>query len=55
MFLRIHRRTIVNVNRIERLHPFFHGTYEVVLRGGTRLTSGRAYRRNIQALLDNTL
>jgi two-component system LytT family response regulator len=55
MFLRIHRRTIVNINRIEKLHPLFHGTYEVALRGGTRLTSGRLYRRNIQALLDNTL
>lgn len=55
MFLRIHRRMIVNINRIERLHPYFHGTYEVVLRNGARLTSGRAYRRNIQALLDNTL
>lgn len=55
MFLRIHRRIIVNINRIERLHPFFHGTYEVVLTNGTRLTSGRIYRRNIQALLDNAL
>jgi len=55
MFLRIHRRTIVNIDRIDRLRPYFHGTFEVVLQGGTRLTSGRLYRGNVQALLDNTL
>jgi two-component system LytT family response regulator len=55
VFLRVHRRTIVNVNRIRELHPLFHGTYEVVLHGGGRVTSGRLYRPNIQALLDNTL
>jgi two-component system, LytTR family, response regulator len=55
VFLRVHRRTIVNVNRIKELHPLFHGTYEVVLQGGGRLTSGRLYRKNIQALLDNSL
>jgi two-component system LytT family response regulator len=55
VFLRVHRRTIVNVNRIRELHPLFHGTYEVVLHGGSRLTSGRLYRKSIQALLDNTL
>jgi two-component system LytT family response regulator len=55
VFLRVHRRTIVNVNRIKKLHPLFHGTYEVVLHGGARLTSGRLYRKGIQALLDNAL
>jgi two-component system LytT family response regulator len=55
MFLRVHRRIILNMNRIKELHPLFHGTYEVVLRSGARLTSGRLYRRNIQALLDNAL
>jgi two-component system LytT family response regulator len=54
-FLRIHRRMIVNIDRIEKLRPYFHGTFEVVLQGGTRLTSGRLYRTNVQALLDNVL
>ena len=55
MYQRIHRRMIVNVNRIREIHPLFHGSYEVALHGGARLTSGRLYRSKIQALLDNAL
>jgi two-component system, LytTR family, response regulator len=52
-FLRIHRSTIVNVERIKELHPMFHGEYQVVLKDGTQLTSGRGYRGNLQRLLNN--
>jgi two-component system, LytTR family, response regulator len=52
-FLRIHRSAIVNVERIKELHPMFHGEYQVILKDGTRLTSGRGYRRNLQRLLNN--
>lgn len=47
-FLRIHRSRIVNVDRIKLLRPLFHGEYEVVLKDGIRLTSGRAYREIIR-------
>ncbi len=47
-FVRIQRSTIVNVERIKKLHPLFRGEYEVVLLDGTRLTSSRAYRSNLQ-------
>src|SRR5262249_9685264 len=43
-FLRIHRSTIVNLNRVKELHPMFHGEYRVILKDGTQLTSGRSYR-----------
>src|SRR5699024_252219 len=36
-FLRIHRSTLVNIERIREVHPLFHGNAEVVLDDGTRL------------------
>jgi two-component system LytT family response regulator len=52
-FLRIHRSAIVNLGRIKELHPLFHGEYQIILKNGARLTSGRGYRENLQKLLDN--
>ena len=54
-FLRTHRSSIVNIERIKELHPLFRGEYEVVLQDGTRLTLGRAYRDRLQELLGNQL
>jgi len=50
-FLRIHRGRIVNLSRIETIHPLIGGSYELELRSGIRLTSGRQYKDQIQALL----
>ena len=50
-FLRIHRSTIVNVERVREIEAFFRGEYIVYLSTGTKLRSGRAYRHNIQGLL----
>ena len=50
-FLRIHRGRIVNLSRIEAIHPLMGGTYELELRSGTRLTTGRQYKNQIQTLL----
>ncbi|MFL6428838.1 MAG: LytR/AlgR family response regulator transcription factor, partial [Acidobacteriaceae bacterium] len=50
-FMRIHRGRIINVSRVISVHPLFSGTYEVELSGGTRLSTGRQYREQIQALL----
>lgn len=47
-FVRIHRSTVVNVDRIRDLHPLFHGEYTVVLTDGTRLTLSRRYRDRLQ-------
>jgi two-component system, LytTR family, response regulator len=54
-FLRIHRSTIINLKRIKELQPMFHGEYRIILKDGTRLTSGRSYRDRLQRLLDNKL
>ena len=52
-FLRIHRSTMVQVPRIVELVPGLHGEYEVVLRDGTRLGSGRTYADKLRALAAN--
>lgn len=51
MFCRIHRSTIVNIDRIQSVEALFHGEYQVVLHDGTKLTSGRSYRRGLHALM----
>jgi two-component system LytT family response regulator len=50
-FVRIHRSTIVNVDRIQELRSSFNGEHVVLLRGGTRLTLSRGYRDALQARL----
>jgi two-component system LytT family response regulator len=54
-FLRIHRSTIVNLQRIKEMHPMFHGEYRIILKDGTELASGRSYRGKLQRLLENSL
>ena len=50
-FCRIHRSTIVNIDRIQAVEALFHGEYVVVLHDGTKLTSGRSYRRNLLGVM----
>lgn len=50
-FMRIHRSTIVNIERIKELQPWFGGEYVVVLRDGQQLTLSRTYRSKLQELL----
>jgi two-component system LytT family response regulator len=47
-FLRIHRATLVRIDRVLELEPLFHGEYVLRLKDGTRLVTGRTYRRKIQ-------
>jgi two-component system LytT family response regulator len=54
-FLRVHRSTIVNVDRIREVQPWFAGDYVLILADGTKLTTGRRYRSAVQALLDRAL
>ncbi len=54
-FVRIHRSTIVNIDRIEHLQPLFHSDFRVILRNGTELTISRRYRDKMERLLGKTL
>lgn len=51
-FLRIHRSTIVNVDRVRELQPLFHGEYAVILKDGTELTSSRGLKRMLAQRFD---
>lgn len=50
-FVRIHRSTIVNIDRIKELQPLFYGEYSLSLHNGTKLTVSRSYRQKLLELL----
>jgi two-component system, LytTR family, response regulator len=54
-FLRIHRSTMVNIERVKELRPMFHGDYLVLLHDGTELTLSRSYRPKLQELLGDSI
>ena len=47
-FFRIHRSTIVNIDRIREMHPWFNGDYAVTLKDGSRLTLSSTYRERLK-------
>jgi two-component system, LytTR family, response regulator len=54
-FIRIHRSTIVNLDRVRKLSPSFVGEYAVILQDGTKLKLSRGYHDRLAALLKNAL
>lgn len=50
-FVRIHRSTIVNVERIKEMRPYFHGDYIVFLNDDTELKLSRRYWNRIEHIL----
>jgi two-component system LytT family response regulator len=53
-FLRIHRSTIVNVDRVAELQTSSSGDYVLVLEDGTRLPMSRGYRHQLDVLAGET-
>jgi two-component system, LytTR family, response regulator len=54
-FIRIHRSTIVNVDRVRKMSPAFAGEYAVVLNDGTKLRLSRGYQDRLQEILRSAL
>jgi len=54
-FVRIHRSTLVNINRVRELLPLPKGEFTVVLLDGTELKLSRNYRFALESLLGKTL
>jgi two-component system LytT family response regulator len=50
-FVRIHRSTIVNAERIVELRTHASGEHRVILRGGTELAVSRTRRHQVNAIL----
>lgn len=54
-FVRVHRSTIVNVECIKEIHPWFHGDLVLVLHNGTELKVSRRYKAELEARLGGCL
>ena len=52
VFCRIHRSTIVKLDRVSGLKLNENGDYDVLLHNGTRLRLSRRYRKQLQGRLD---
>lgn len=52
-FMRVHRSAIVNLDRVQRIEPFTHGEFVLILTDGTRLRSSRAYSERLRRLVRN--
>jgi len=50
-FLRIHRSTIVNFDRVREIQPWFHGEYIALLADGTKLVVSHAYASRLRELM----
>jgi len=54
-FVRIHRSTMVNVERIKELQPLFNGEYSLLMEDKTKLTLSRTYKDKLFGLLGKPL
>lgn len=50
-FRRIHRSTIINVEKVESMVPKAGGTFEITLDGGHRVQSSRSYKAVLEDIL----
>ena len=51
-FMRVHRSTIVNLDRVKEVQPWAKGEYVVIMRDGTRLVMSRRYRERLNERLN---
>ncbi len=54
-FVRVHRSTVVNTDRIRELRPRGHGDFTIVLHDGRELVLSRAYRSQLERWLRQPL
>ena len=53
-FPRIHRSRLVNIDRIQEMHPWSGPDWRIILRNGTELPLSRTYRDELYRLLGKT-
>ena len=51
MFVRIHRQTIVNIDRVKEVQTWARGEYRVVLSTGAYYTLSRSYRQHFEKFI----
>lgn len=47
-FFRVHRSTIINLNKVKELEQWYHGDYLIVMEDGKKLTMSRNYKDLLQ-------
>ncbi|MFH2002481.1 MAG: LytTR family DNA-binding domain-containing protein [Planctomycetota bacterium] len=55
LFVRIHRSTMVNFNRIKEMQPAFSGEFTVILKNGEELKLSRKYRAELERRIGKPL
>jgi two-component system LytT family response regulator len=50
-FVRVHRSTVVNLDRVKSLRPLFNGDHVIVLKSGEELNLSRTYHQRLLELL----
>ena len=50
-FARVHRSSIVNLDRVKEIQPWFKGEHVVLLEDGTQLSLSRKYREKLESVL----
>jgi two-component system LytT family response regulator len=54
-FIRIHRCTIINIEKIKELEPYFNGEYKVILNNNSQVFLSRNYKENFTKVLGKPL
>ena len=49
--MRVYGSKIVDIDRIQELHSWFHGDFQVVLNNGSQITMSRTYRNRLFEIL----
>lgn len=52
-FVRTHRSSIVNLDRIKEMHPLFNGDQLIIMQNGREVLLSRNYRRNFKELFES--
>ena len=50
-FLRVHRSTIVNIDRVKELQSWFHGDYRIIMQSGVELMLSRSYKDRLNDII----
>ncbi|TAK67572.1 MAG: response regulator transcription factor [Bacteroidetes bacterium] len=54
-FIRIHRSSIVRIDMIQEIRPFFEGESVVMMKDGTKLKLGKTYKQKLKKFLHGDL
>ncbi len=55
IFVRVHRSTIINIDRIKELQPWFNGDYKITLTTNVQVIMSRGYRKHFSSIIGKPL